>query len=72
MWAHSGRELFYKSQGSLMVVGVQTDPAFATLEVRELFSTLAYFAFAVHRSYDVTAGDQRFVMIRNPQVEAYE
>jgi len=65
LWAHSGRELFYKSQGSLMVVGVQTDPTFATLEVRELFSTRGYFPFIVHRSYDVAADDQRFVMIRS-------
>ena len=72
VWAHSGRELFYKSQGSLMVVGVQTEPTFATLEVRELFSTLGYYPFAVHPSYDVTADDQRFVMIREPQAEAYE
>ena len=26
--------------------------------------TDAYFPFSVHRSYDVTAGDRRFVMIR--------
>jgi hypothetical protein len=72
VWAHSGRELFYKSQASLMVVGVQTEPTFATLEVRELFSTQGYFPFATHRSYDVAADDQRFVMIREPQAEAYQ
>ena len=66
LWAHSGQELFYKSQGSLMVVGVQTDPTFAALEVRELFSTGGYFPFGAHRAYDVTADDQRFVMIRLP------
>jgi serine/threonine-protein kinase len=69
VWAHSGRELFYKSQGSLMVVGVQTTPTFAALEVRELFSTRGYTTFAVHRTYDVTEDDQRFVMIRETMVE---
>ncbi len=64
VWAHSGQELFYKSRGNLMVVGVQTDPTFATLEVRELFSTQGYYPFVVHHTYDVTADDQRFVMIR--------
>jgi len=64
VWAHSGQELFYKSQGNLMVVSVQTGPTFTTGEVRQLFSTLGYFHFPVHRSYDVTADDQRFVMIR--------
>jgi serine/threonine-protein kinase len=68
LWAHSGRELFYKSQGSMKVVGVQTSPTFATLEVRELFSTRDYFNFAYHRSYDVSADDQRFVMIRTNAV----
>ncbi len=65
VWAHSGRELFYKSQGALMVVGVQTNPTFATLEVQELFSTQRYLNFDLHAQYDVTADGQRFVMIRN-------
>jgi serine/threonine-protein kinase len=63
VWAHSGRELFYKSPNRLMVVGVQTSPTFATLEARELFSKQGYFDFSTHRAYDVTADDQRFVMI---------
>ena len=64
MWAHTGQELFYKSQRSLLAVNVQTSPAFATGEVRRLFSTQDYFPFAAHRAYDVAADGQRFVMIR--------
>jgi hypothetical protein len=48
-----------------MVVGVQTNPTFATLEVQELFSTQRYLNFDLHAQYDVTADGQRFVMIRN-------
>ena len=64
VWAHSGQELFYKSQGNLMVVRVQTGPTFEAGELRQLFSTRGYLSFATHRSYDVTEDDQRFVMIR--------
>ena len=68
VWAHSGQELFYKSQGNLMAVSVQTDPTFAALEMRQLFSTEGYFSFTYHPTYDVTADDQRFVMIRDRAV----
>jgi Tol biopolymer transport system component len=64
VWANSGQELFYKSQGNLMVVDVQTGPTFTTGEVRQLFSTLDYYPFAVHHTYDVTEDDERFLMIR--------
>ena len=56
----------------MKVVGVQTSPTFATLEVRELFSTRDYFNFAYHRTYDVSADDQRFVMIRYPEAGGSE
>jgi len=64
VWAHNGQELFYKSQGSLLAVNVQTSPDFSTGEVRRLFSTGGYFSFGVHRTYDVAGDGQRFVMIR--------
>jgi len=64
VWAHSGQELFYKSQGNLMAVDVQTGPTFTTGEVRQLFSTEGYYPFVVHHAYDVTEDDERFLMIR--------
>ena len=64
VWAHSGQELFYKSQGNLMVVSVQTGPTFEAGEVRQLFSTQGYLSFATHRGYDIAVDDQRFVMLR--------
>ncbi len=66
MWAHSGRELFYKNAaGELVAAEVQSTPAFAVGQQRVLFSAGAEFeSFAFHPRYDVAPDDQRFVMIR--------
>ncbi len=65
-WAHSGRELFYKSGRNLMSASVVPDTTFVIGERRVLFSTQGYGApYTVHQLYDVTPDDQRFVMIRN-------
>ena len=65
VWAHSGRELFYRN-GRLDLVAVTVLPgeAFTMGEQRTLFSTQPYRADVFHRMYDVTPNDQRFVMIR--------
>ena len=55
-----------------MVVGVQTNPTFAALEVQELFSTQGYFNSDLHAQYDVTADGQRFVMARHRSTGAGE
>ncbi len=65
VWAHSGRELFYKGSGNLMVVEVLPGPTFVTGERRVLFSTRGFRSTPFHQQYDVTPDDQRFVMIRN-------
>jgi serine/threonine-protein kinase len=75
VWAHSGRELFYKGATEpydLITAEVVPGTTFVVGEQRTLFSTSAYRFDAVHQAYDVTADDQRFVMIREPQAEAYE
>ncbi len=64
VWAHSGRELFYKESGNLMVVEVLPGATFVPGERRVLFSTQGYGAADVHQVYDVTPDDQRFVMIQ--------
>ncbi len=63
VWAHSGRELFYKGSGNLMVVEVLPGATFGVGERRALFSLQDYRWVPQH--YDVTPDDQRFVMIRN-------
>jgi Tol biopolymer transport system component len=65
VWAHSGRELFYRNgQRDLVAVAVLPGEAFTTGEQRTLFSTQPYRADVYHRMYDITPDDQRFVMIR--------
>jgi len=65
MWAHAGRELFYKSAGRLVVAEVRTDPIFEVLGERQLFDITAHQSDIAHRRYDVTSDDARFLMIRN-------
>ncbi len=66
VWAHSGRELFYKGSGNLMVVEVLPGATFVTGEQRGLFSNQGFRSSRNHQQYDVTPDDQRFVMIRTP------
>jgi serine/threonine-protein kinase len=65
-WAHSGRELFFKSHGKLMSLPVAAGAGFAPGSARPLFSVAPY-ANAINRpQYDVGRDDRRFVMIRRP------
>jgi hypothetical protein len=64
-WAHSGRELFYKSGTRFMAVPVSPGPTLTVGSPRELFSTAAYRTARNRQEYDVTPDDRRFVMIRN-------
>ncbi len=66
VWAHSGRELFYRRLGGdFMSVEVLPGPTFVTGERRVLFSAQGFRSAGSHQQYDVTPDDQRFVMIRN-------
>jgi hypothetical protein len=74
MWAHSGRELFYKAPtiapdggtlgSELVSVEVLPGTTFVTGEHRSLFSLDGFANSAARQEYDVTADDQRFVMIQ--------
>jgi serine/threonine-protein kinase len=65
LWAHSGRELFYRAaDDNLIAVQVVRDPAFSLGTQRRLFSVARYQPDPFSRSYDVTRNDQRFVMVR--------
>ncbi|MFB3112403.1 MAG: hypothetical protein ACE10G_10255, partial [Gemmatimonadales bacterium] len=48
----------------LVAVAVLPGEAFAMGEQRTLFSAQPYLASVLHRMYDITPNDQRFVMIR--------
>ena len=65
LWAHSGRELFYRSLDAEMVAAeVTMEPAFSVGRREPLFSTADYESDFQHVLYDVSPDDQRFVMLR--------
>ncbi len=71
VWAHSGRELFYKNASDELVSSeVRTSPTFMVGQHRILFSAADYNKDAFHPQYDVTRDDQRFVMLRNRMPES--
>jgi serine/threonine-protein kinase len=63
-WAHSGRELFYKSGGNLMAVNVQPGAAFTPGAPHALFSVAGFRGARNRPQYDVSPDDRRFLMIR--------
>ena len=66
LWAHSGRELFYRNGANeLVAVQVTENPTFAAGQQDVLFSMTDYlFGLGYHPQYDVSPDDQRFVMLR--------
>ncbi len=71
-WAHSGRELFFKSGGRLMTVAVAPGPGFVAGTPRPLFSLAGYRSARNRQQYDVAPDDRRFVMIRELGDDARE
>ncbi|MGI9625769.1 MAG: TolB family protein, partial [Longimicrobiales bacterium] len=73
VWAHSGRELFFKSGSDLMVVDVTTTPAFSTSVPRALFSLDDYYVpggiETLSGTYDISPDDSRFVLVRQLPME---
>jgi serine/threonine-protein kinase len=64
LWAHSGRELFYRdANDNLVAAGVVTEPTFSRGAQRTLFSAAEYDSQIMHRNYDISGDDQRFLMI---------
>ena len=65
LWAHSGRELFYRSAtGQMMAVQITTAPALSVGPEQALFADSTYLRAPSYRAYDVTRDDQAFVMLR--------
>ncbi len=63
-WAHSGRELFFKSGNQLMAVQITPGPPFVSGAPRPLFALSGYRGARNRQQYDVAPDDRRFVMIR--------
>jgi len=70
-WAHSGTELFYRTErGAMMVVPITTKPTFHSGTPTTVFSNTQISTDAFHRSYDVARDDQRFIMILGTGTES--
>jgi serine/threonine-protein kinase len=64
LWAHNGRELFYRNGNDEMVVAaISTGPSFAVASQRVLFSARGYGSNSNYRGYDLSLDDQRFIMV---------
>ncbi|HMU62698.1 MAG TPA: protein kinase, partial [Gemmatimonadales bacterium] len=63
-WAHSGRELFYRSGGKLMAVAVGSGAVLAPGIPQTLFPLTRYRAARNRQEYDVSPDDRRFLMIK--------
>jgi serine/threonine-protein kinase len=65
MWAHSGKELFYRNGDKMMAVSVRTEPAFEAETPTVLFEgTYSYGRYDLTPQYDVSPDDQQFVMVK--------
>jgi hypothetical protein len=65
VWAHSGRELFYRSgQNELMTVGVGAGTSFSFTQPKMLFSASSFVPLGPVPSFDVSPDDRRFLMLR--------
>ena len=65
VWAHSGRELFYRSgSGDLVAAAVTLGVSFQVTAERVLFPTRDYFYDGLHPSYTVSPDDRSFLFVR--------
>ena len=65
VWAHSGRELFYRNAADELVAAqVTADQTFTVGRQEVLFSMQNYLPGGGNPQYDVSPDDQRFVMLR--------
>ena len=68
IWAHSGRELFYRSASGLVAVEVATEQSVFVAGRQEVLFSLGgwggYLNGSGHRLYDLTPDDRRFVFLR--------
>ena len=62
-WARDGRELFYRSQGHLMVVEVGTEPSFSAGTPRVLLDAQQLAAYT--EPFDVSPDGQRFLFVED-------
>jgi len=65
VWAHNGRELFYRNPaGDMVSAAFTTQPTFTVGHQTVLFQGVNYLRDDSHREYDVSHDDRRFLMVR--------
>ena len=65
-WSHTGRELFFITEGHMVAATVTTTPEFQVVSQQRLFSVQPFAVYGFfNRNYDVTPDDRRFLMLRN-------
>jgi Tol biopolymer transport system component len=64
VWAHSGRELFYRSADRMMATEVTSQPAFQPATSRVLFQGPYETTTTNSPNFDITPDDQRFLMVQ--------
>jgi serine/threonine-protein kinase len=64
VWAHNGREVFYRSGEKMMAAEVAREPTFHAATSRLLFQGPYEAGNIGSPDYDVTADDQRFMMVQ--------
>jgi len=73
LWAHNGRELFFRSRrGEVMVSEVSLGTSLAAGQPRALSTAPNMATDPNHRAYDISRDDQRFVMINRSMNEISE
>jgi hypothetical protein len=78
VWRRTGGELFYRNGDSMMVVPVGTASTFSTGRPQELWKGAYSHGMSsscgapglTSSNYDVTADGQRFLMIRDDDIES--
>jgi len=68
-WSADGRELFYRLEDKMMVVGVQSEPAFSSGSPQLVFEVPYLTDQFGTSNYDVSTDGERFVMIKETEVQ---
>ena len=68
-WSPDGRELYYRNNGSLMVVPIETQPSFHAGTPRRLFGEVYDLRSNTGETYEVDPRGGRFLLIRPPKEE---
>jgi eukaryotic-like serine/threonine-protein kinase len=67
VWAHNGRELFYRSGDKMMAVDLTTQPTLRVGKPHQLFESAEYTRVSTTPNYDVSPDDKRFLMIKSSE-----